>query len=53
MRISELHLEFESSGYSLDHVSDMGGNGGDFCLFFSLGEPHFNLKKDINRAYWV
>ena len=47
MCIGEFHFELESLGYSLYHVSDVGGDGGHFCFLFSLGEPHYGRLNKI------
>jgi hypothetical protein len=42
MGISVSHFEFVSLGDSSDHISDVGGDGGDGAFLFSGSEPHCN-----------
>ena len=40
MCISVSHFEFVAWGDSSDHISDVGGDGGDGAFLFSGSEPH-------------
>ena len=49
MGISVSHFEFVSLGDSSDHISDMGGDGGDGAFLFSGSEPH----QDYYLVLWT
>jgi len=51
MGIGESHLELVTLGDTVDHVSDLGSNGGNAGLLLSLGHPE--LESQFSNTLFV